>query len=199
MTTSESASEGVNGIIASLQRLSASGISDALDRLGIAGQCAGIMPADRHSVLAGRAFTVRYGPVGEDPGTVGDYIELDADRQGPGSCGGDRPRSASGSRWRPGPRCGTLGRPRTITGCKAAPVGEPEMCTANPRTCPPRNRRLAKARHGNDASVQNEIHDLCPERARGGSSAQTLCDRVRSASQSWLTISRHSPTIPTSA
>lgn len=50
-------------------------ISDALDRLGISGQCAGIRPLDRSFRLFGRAFTVRYGPVGADHGTVGDFID----------------------------------------------------------------------------------------------------------------------------
>lgn len=58
-----------------LSSLGTSAVSDALDRLGIAGQCAGIMPLDRSFRLAGRAWTLRYGPVGEDPGTVGDYID----------------------------------------------------------------------------------------------------------------------------
>jgi 4-hydroxy-4-methyl-2-oxoglutarate aldolase len=58
-----------------LTALSTSGVSDALDRLGIAGQCHGIMPLDRSFRLVGRAWTLRYGPVGEDPGSVGDYID----------------------------------------------------------------------------------------------------------------------------
>ncbi|WP_329231920.1 MULTISPECIES: RraA family protein [Streptomyces] len=58
-----------------LRNLDTSHVSDALDRLGIGGQCLGIMPLDRTFRLAGRAFTVRYGPVGTDPGTVGDYID----------------------------------------------------------------------------------------------------------------------------
>lgn len=62
-------------VLTTLQALSTSGISDALDRLGINGQCAGIRPIDRSCALAGRAFTVRYGSVGDDPGTVGDYID----------------------------------------------------------------------------------------------------------------------------
>jgi regulator of RNase E activity RraA len=55
--------------------LDTASISDALDRLGIAGQCRGIMPIDRSFRLCGYAFTVRYGPVGVDGGTVGDYID----------------------------------------------------------------------------------------------------------------------------
>jgi len=61
--------------LAALGLLTTSGVSDALDRLGIAGQCLGIGPLDRAFRLVGRAFTVRYGPVGTDGGTVGDYID----------------------------------------------------------------------------------------------------------------------------
>jgi 4-hydroxy-4-methyl-2-oxoglutarate aldolase len=50
-------------------------LSDALDRLGIVGQCAGIRPLDRRFRLAGRAYTIRYVPVGLSRGTVGDYID----------------------------------------------------------------------------------------------------------------------------
>lgn len=62
-------------LFARLGVLSTSGLSDALDRLGVSGQCLGIAPIDRSCRLAGRAFTLRYGPVGADPGTVGDYID----------------------------------------------------------------------------------------------------------------------------
>jgi 4-hydroxy-4-methyl-2-oxoglutarate aldolase len=58
-----------------LAQLTTSGLSDALDQLGIPGQCHGIMPLSRSFRLMGRAWTLRYGPVGEDPGTVGDYID----------------------------------------------------------------------------------------------------------------------------
>jgi 4-hydroxy-4-methyl-2-oxoglutarate aldolase len=61
--------------IEALGGLSCTELSDALDRLGIAGQCARIMPLDRSFRLVGQAWTVRYGPVGQDPGTVGDYID----------------------------------------------------------------------------------------------------------------------------
>ena len=51
-------------------------LSDAMDRLGIAGQCLGIKPLDRQFRMTGRAFTLRYGPVdAAAPGTVGDYID----------------------------------------------------------------------------------------------------------------------------
>jgi 4-hydroxy-4-methyl-2-oxoglutarate aldolase len=55
--------------------LSTSAISDALDRLQIDGQCAGIMPLSRSFRLVGQAFTVRYAPAGLASGTVGDYID----------------------------------------------------------------------------------------------------------------------------
>ncbi len=50
-------------------------LSDALDRLGIAGQCLGIMPLSRDSRLIGQAFTVRMLPIGTAGGSVGDYID----------------------------------------------------------------------------------------------------------------------------
>ncbi len=55
--------------------LSTAAISDALDRLGIAGQALGIAPLDRTVRAIGRAFTVKYKPVGANKGTVGDYID----------------------------------------------------------------------------------------------------------------------------
>lgn len=57
-------------------RLDTATISDALDRLAIAGQCLGIKPRDHAFRMAGRAHTVLYGPVdASKPGTVGDYID----------------------------------------------------------------------------------------------------------------------------
>jgi len=56
-------------------RLDTTALSDAMDRLGIAGQCLGIKPLDQRFRLAGRAFTILYGPAGKPPGTVGDYID----------------------------------------------------------------------------------------------------------------------------
>lgn len=50
-------------------------ISDALDRLGIAGQCHRIAPRDPSFRMAGRAWTLQYVPAGRPPGTVGDYID----------------------------------------------------------------------------------------------------------------------------
>jgi regulator of RNase E activity RraA len=56
-------------------KLDTTSISDALDRLAIAGQCLNIKPLDHRFRLTGRAFTVLYGPAGMPPGTVGDYID----------------------------------------------------------------------------------------------------------------------------
>jgi 4-hydroxy-4-methyl-2-oxoglutarate aldolase len=62
-------------IAGELDKLSCTDLSDAMDRLGIPGQCLGIMPLDRTFRLVGRAWTLRYGPVGQDGGSVGDYID----------------------------------------------------------------------------------------------------------------------------
>lgn len=52
------------------------GVSDALDKLGIPGQAFGIMPlADYKKVSVGPAFTVRYVPASDPPGSVGDFID----------------------------------------------------------------------------------------------------------------------------
>jgi regulator of RNase E activity RraA len=58
-----------------LRDLSCADLSDAMDRLSIDGQCLGIAPIDRSFNLVGQAWTLRYGSVGQDPGTVGDYID----------------------------------------------------------------------------------------------------------------------------
>ncbi|VVE39622.1 RraA family protein [Pandoraea commovens] len=50
-------------------------LSDALDRLGIAGQCHLVKPRDSAYRMAGRAYTLQYGPASTPPGTVGDYID----------------------------------------------------------------------------------------------------------------------------
>lgn len=52
-----------------------SAISDALDRLGLAGSVRGIAPLTYGQRMAGPAFTVRYVAAGNPPGTVGDYID----------------------------------------------------------------------------------------------------------------------------
>jgi 4-hydroxy-4-methyl-2-oxoglutarate aldolase len=56
-------------------KLDTSTISDALDRLGIGGQCLNIKPRDPRFRMTGRAFTMLYRPVGKPAGTVGDFID----------------------------------------------------------------------------------------------------------------------------
>src|ERR1019366_6114760 len=56
-------------------KLDTTAISDAMDRLGIAGQCLNIKPRDPRFRLTGRAFTILYGPAGKPAGTVGDFID----------------------------------------------------------------------------------------------------------------------------
>ncbi|EJM71088.1 RraA family protein [Pseudomonas sp. GM55] len=52
------------------------GVSDAMDKLGLPGQCLGVAPLDNYSkVIVGPAFTVQYVSASVPPGTVGDFIE----------------------------------------------------------------------------------------------------------------------------
>lgn len=61
--------------MATLARMDTTTVSDALDKLGIIGQCLGIVPMDPTFRLAGPAYTIRYVPCGIHGGTVGDYID----------------------------------------------------------------------------------------------------------------------------
>lgn len=57
-------------------KLDTATLSDALDKLRIPGQCLGIKPRDPSFRLAGRAYTILYGPADtHKPGNVGDYID----------------------------------------------------------------------------------------------------------------------------
>jgi len=56
-------------------KLDTATLSDALDRLGIVGQCYRIAGRDPSFAMAGRAFTMLCGPAANPPGTVGDYID----------------------------------------------------------------------------------------------------------------------------
>ncbi|NML44730.1 RraA family protein [Ramlibacter sp. G-1-2-2] len=61
--------------VARAAKLDTATLSDALDKLGIAGQCYRIQGRDPSFRMAGRAWTLLYGPAGNPPGTVGDYID----------------------------------------------------------------------------------------------------------------------------
>ena len=61
--------------VARAAKMDTATLSDALDRLGIVGQCYKIKPRDPGFRLAGRAWTLKYGPAGKPAGTVGDYID----------------------------------------------------------------------------------------------------------------------------
>jgi 4-hydroxy-4-methyl-2-oxoglutarate aldolase len=67
--------ESKDGNVARAAKLDTASLSDALDKLGIAGQCYRIKPRDHSFRMAGRAWTLLYGPAGNPPGTVGDYID----------------------------------------------------------------------------------------------------------------------------
>ena len=62
-------------IFTRINALSCTDLSDAMDRLKIVCQCTDIMPLDRTFNLTGKAWTLRYGPIGLDGGSVGDYID----------------------------------------------------------------------------------------------------------------------------
>ena len=56
-------------------RLDTATLSDALDKCGLNGQCHRIKPRSTDFRMAGRAWTLLYGPAGQPAGTVGDYID----------------------------------------------------------------------------------------------------------------------------
>jgi len=56
-------------------KLDCASLSDAMDRLGIPGQCLGIKPLDHKFRLTGRACTLLYTPIGVPMGNVGDFID----------------------------------------------------------------------------------------------------------------------------
>lgn len=63
-------------IIEEFLKMSTATVSDALDRVGIPGQCLGIKPLDPRTMrLCGRAFTIRMIPCETPAGSVGDYID----------------------------------------------------------------------------------------------------------------------------
>jgi len=63
-------------LVALFEGLDTPGVSDAMDKLGLPGQCLGIAPLDNYrTVIVGPAFTVQYVSASVPPGTVGDFIE----------------------------------------------------------------------------------------------------------------------------
>lgn len=63
-------------LVALFHGLDTPGVSDALDKLGLPGQCMHVMPLDNYrSVVVGPAFTVRYASASTPPGTVGDFLD----------------------------------------------------------------------------------------------------------------------------
>ncbi len=62
-------------IVEKFKSLPTACVSDAMDKLGILGSAFGIVPLKDELTLVGRAFTVRYVPVGAGGGTVGDFID----------------------------------------------------------------------------------------------------------------------------
>lgn len=61
--------------VARAAKLETATLSDALDRIGLNGQCYKIKPRDSSFRMAGRAFTILYGPAASPAGTVGDFID----------------------------------------------------------------------------------------------------------------------------
>lgn len=63
-------------LVALFEGLDTPGVSDAMDKLGIPGQCLDVMPlADYDRVVVGPAYTVQYVSASTPPGTVGDFID----------------------------------------------------------------------------------------------------------------------------
>ncbi|NLA05274.1 MAG: RraA family protein [Firmicutes bacterium] len=68
-------SDQLKKLVEQLRKLDTTSVSDALDKLGIAGGLKDIKPVVPGVSLCGPAFTVRYIPCGETRGTVGDFLD----------------------------------------------------------------------------------------------------------------------------
>jgi len=76
MTNPRKTSSEDQALIALFDGLDTPGVSDAMDKLGLHGQVLGIAPlANYANVVVGPAFTVKYVPASNPPGTVGDFID----------------------------------------------------------------------------------------------------------------------------
>lgn len=63
-------------IVALFEGLDTPGVSDAMDKLGLPGQCMGIAPLDNYrKTVVGPAFTVKYVAATVPAGSVGDFID----------------------------------------------------------------------------------------------------------------------------
>ena len=76
MTNPLKASAEDEELVALFEGLDTPGVSDAMDKLGLHGQAMGIMPlANYTKTTVGPAFTIKYVPASNPPGTVGDFID----------------------------------------------------------------------------------------------------------------------------
>lgn len=76
MSNSRKASAEDQELAGLFEGLDTPGVSDAMDKLGLHGQALGIMPlANYTKAVVGPAFTVKYVPASNPPGTVGDFID----------------------------------------------------------------------------------------------------------------------------
>lgn len=62
-------------VIAGYKSVDVATVSDALDKLSIAGGLLGLKPVVPDTGMCGQAFTVHYLPCGQNRGTVGDFID----------------------------------------------------------------------------------------------------------------------------
>ncbi len=72
--SNEAAIKSKEGVIERLASLPTATVSDALDALGLPGSLFGIRRTTGRAI-SGRAFTVRYEPVDDNGGTVGDFLD----------------------------------------------------------------------------------------------------------------------------
>ncbi|MFC4063512.1 RraA family protein [Actinoplanes subglobosus] len=62
-------------VLGRLRALPTAAISDALDRVGLAGALHGLGPLSNDFRAVGPAFTVRYAPADDERGSVGDFLD----------------------------------------------------------------------------------------------------------------------------